>query len=122
MTNEKLQTAYWAGRLLGYDQAWEVAEEIIETIKEAQSELLNLHGVSGSLKKEMTTEEHIEVIGKHRKVVKMIYAINMLRDAECEDDILNAVAIKEELNWVEVEDDLKDRWNDHFGDAKKYLP
>jgi len=107
MTNEKLQTAYWAGRLLGYDQNWEVAEEIIETIKEAQDELLNLHGVSDSLKKEMTTEEHLQNIKKHQKRAKMIYAINMLRDAECEDDVLNAIAIKDELIWLDIDDELK---------------
>ena len=83
---------------------------------------LAIYGFSRILKKEMTTEEHIEVISKHRKIAKMIYAINMLRDAECEDDVLNAVSIKEELNWAEVQDGLKDRWTDHFGDAKKYLP
>ena len=83
---------------------------------------LTLGDVSGSFEEEMTIDDHLQNIGNHRKVAKMIYAINMLRDAECEDDVLNAIAIKEELNWMEVQDELKDRWNDYFGDAKKYLP
>jgi hypothetical protein len=74
------------------------------------------------MKKELLNKEHLQNIVKHRKRAKMIYAINMLRDAECENDVLNAIAIKEELNWMEIQDDLKDRWNDHFGDAQKYLP
>lgn len=32
--DEKTQTAYWAGRLIGYDQAWEVAQEIVDEINE----------------------------------------------------------------------------------------
>lgn len=70
----------------------------------------------------MNTEEHLQNIVKHRKRAKIIYAINMLKNAENENDVLNAVAIKEELNWIEVDDELKDQWNDYFGDAKKHLP
>lgn len=83
---------------------------------------LAIYSVSGSLNEEMTIDDHLQNIGKHRKIAKMIYAINMMKDADCEDDILNAVAIKEELNWLEVDDELKDQWNDYFGDAKKHLP
>jgi hypothetical protein len=32
--NEKLQTAYWAGRLIGYSESWEVAQEIVDEINE----------------------------------------------------------------------------------------
>lgn len=39
MEEHKTEIAYWAGRLIGYDQAWEVAEEIVETINEAQDEI-----------------------------------------------------------------------------------
>jgi len=31
------ETAYWAGMLIGYDRQWEVAKEIVETIKHAHS-------------------------------------------------------------------------------------
>ena len=41
------ETAYWAGRLIGYDQAWEVAEEIVEAIKYAESQALQQPDVSG---------------------------------------------------------------------------
>ena len=37
MDEYKTEIAYWAGRLIGYDQSWEVAEEIVEAIKEAQN-------------------------------------------------------------------------------------
>ena len=63
-----------------------------------------------------------EVVRKAKKKNKMIYAINLIKDADCEDDVLNTIAIKEELNWLEVDDELKDQWNDYFGDAKKHLP
>lgn len=42
MDEHKTEIAYWAGRLIGYDQAWEVAEEIVEAIKEAQTEVKNI--------------------------------------------------------------------------------
>ena len=70
----------------------------------------------------MTIDDHLQNIVNHRKRAKIIYAINILKDAGCEDDVLNAIAIKEELNWLEVDEELKDQWNDYFGDAKKHLP
>lgn len=39
MEEHKTEIAYWAGRLIGYDQAWEVAKEIVDTINEAQKEV-----------------------------------------------------------------------------------
>lgn len=30
----KIEPAYWAGRLIGHDQAWEVAQEIVNEITE----------------------------------------------------------------------------------------
>ena len=83
---------------------------------------LAIYSVGSSLDEEMTIDDHLLNIDNHRKRAKIIYAINILKDAECEDDVLNAIAIKEELNWIEVDDELKDQWNDYFGDAKKYLP
>jgi hypothetical protein len=71
---------------------------------------------------EKTIEWHLQNIEKQRKKAKMLFAIKTLRKAESENDVLDAVAIKEELNWQEVDDDLKDQWNDYFGDAKRYLP
>jgi hypothetical protein len=49
MEEHETEIAYWAGRLIGYDQAWEVAEEIVETIKKAQNQALRIHDVSGEL-------------------------------------------------------------------------
>ena len=45
MEEHETEIAYWAGRLIGYDQAWEVAEEIMETIKKAQNQALRIHDV-----------------------------------------------------------------------------
>ena len=111
----KILKAVLAKSELGY------AKDALDYINILEKQLV-IQRVSGSFEKEKTTNEHLETISERRKIAKMVYAINMLRDAECEDDVLNAIAIKEELNWMEVEDDLKDRWNDHFGDAKKHLP
>ena len=47
MEDHEKEIAYWAGRLIGYDQAWEVAEEIVEAIKKAQNQALRIHDVSG---------------------------------------------------------------------------
>ena len=47
MEEHETEIAYWAGRLIGYDQAWEVAEEIMETIKKAQNQALRIHDVVG---------------------------------------------------------------------------
>ena len=41
MEDHEKEIAYWAGRLIGYDQAWEVAEEIVEAIKKAQNSMIN---------------------------------------------------------------------------------
>ena len=83
---------------------------------------LAIYSVGSSFDEEMTIDDHLLNVDKHRKRAKILYAINMLKDAENEDDVLNAIAIKEELNWMEVDEELKDEWNDYFGDAKKYLP
>jgi hypothetical protein len=45
MEEYKTEIAYWAGRLIGYDQAWKVAEEIVDTIKKAQAQALHIRGV-----------------------------------------------------------------------------
>lgn len=45
MEEHETEIAYWAGRLIGYDQAWEVAEEIVEAIKKAQSQVIRIHDV-----------------------------------------------------------------------------
>ena len=47
MEDHEKEIAYWAGRLIGYDQAWEVAKEIVEAIKKAQNQALRIHDVSG---------------------------------------------------------------------------
>ena len=43
------ETAYWAGRLIGHEQAWEVAEEIIEAIKYAETQAFQQPTVSESV-------------------------------------------------------------------------
>lgn len=47
MEEHETEIAYWAGRLIGYDQAWKVAEEIVQTIKKAQNQALRIHDVVG---------------------------------------------------------------------------
>jgi ribosomal protein S27AE len=47
MEEHETEIAYWAGRLFGYDQAWKVAKEIVETIKKAQNQALRIHDVVG---------------------------------------------------------------------------
>jgi hypothetical protein len=49
-------------------------------------------------------------------------AIKLIKNAESYSDVLDAVSLKEELNWFAVTDDIKDLWNEYYGDAKKYLP
>jgi len=71
---------------------------------------------------EMTTEDHMKEIKKHLAQSKMFFAISLIKNAECEEDVLDAVWHKEELNWQEVDEELKDQWYEYFGDAKKYLP
>ena len=39
----QLETAYWAGRLIGYDQSWEVAEEVVDAIKLIRNEAIASH-------------------------------------------------------------------------------
>ena len=95
---------------------------LYDDVIKALNEVLIIDGVSSSLDEEMTIEEHLQNIVKHRKRAKTLFAIKTLKNADCQSDILNAIALKEELNWLEVDDELKDRWNDYFGDAKKYLP
>lgn len=36
----QLETAYWEGRLIGYDQSWEVAEEVVDAIKLIRNEAI----------------------------------------------------------------------------------
>jgi hypothetical protein len=49
-------------------------------------------------------------------------AIKLIKNAKSYSDVLDAVYVKEELNWFAVTDDIKDLWNEYYGDAKKYLP
>lgn len=100
----------------------DVKDKMRKDRKQAEKEQLNLHGVSSSLDEGMTIEEHLQNIGKHQKRAKILFAIKTLKNAESENDVLDAIALKEELNWQEVDEELKDQWNDYFGDAKKYLP
>lgn len=52
---------------------------------------------------------------------KANFAIELIKNAESEDDVYDAVAVKEELNWFAVPTHIKDLWNEYYGDAKKYL-
>jgi hypothetical protein len=49
-------------------------------------------------------------------------AIKLIKNTESYSDVLDAVSLKEELNWFAVTDDIKDLWNEYYGDAQKYLP
>lgn len=71
---------------------------------------------------EKTIDWHLQNIEKHRQRAKMLFAIKTIKEAESENDVLDAIALKEEINWQDVDDELKDQWNDYFGDAKRYLP
>lgn len=69
MEEHETEIAYWAGRLIGYDQAWEVAEEIVETIKKAQNQALRIHDVVGrseqlkALLEKLLNENMCSVVG-----------------------------------------------------------
>ena len=71
---------------------------------------------------EKTIEWHLDNVQKHRKQAKILFAIKKMKEAESENDVLDAIALKDELDWFNVDDELKDQWNDYFGDAKKHLP
>ncbi|MFL1896821.1 hypothetical protein ACJRPK_14030 [Aquimarina sp. 2-A2] len=49
-------------------------------------------------------------------------AISYLRLAESELEVLDAIALKEKIEWNLVNNELADQWNEAFGDAQKYLP
>ena len=83
----------------------EVWDKMREDRKQAEKEQLILHGVTNSF-----------------DLAKANQAIELIKHAECESDVLDAVFVKEELNWFAVTDDIKDLWNEYYGDAKKYLP
>lgn len=55
-------------------------------------------------------------------LAKANHAIELIKNTEGEDDVYDAIAVKEELYWFAVTDDIKDLWNEYYGDAKKYLP
>lgn len=69
MEEHETEIAYWVGRLIGYDQAWEVAEEIVETIKKAQNQALRIHDVVGrseqlkALLEKLLNENMCSVVG-----------------------------------------------------------
>jgi len=48
-------------------------------------------------------------------------AIELIKTAESESEVLNAVAVFDSVDWTDL-DELKDEWNDYYGDAQKYLP
>jgi len=48
--DHELSVEYWAGRLMGYDQAWEVADEIVEAIGRRMEEYKNTPDLRGELK------------------------------------------------------------------------
>lgn len=52
---------------------------------------------------------------------KALYSIKLIKNSGCETDVLDAVHIKEKVDWSEL-DELKDQWNDYYGNAKAYLP
>ena len=70
----------------------------------------------------MTTENHLQNIKKKRLNTKILFAISFIKNAECEEDVLEAIYLKEEISWHEWSPELQDQWNEYYGDAKKYLP
>ena len=64
----------------------------------------------------------IQRVTNNFDLAKANHAIQLIKNAEVEDDVYDAIAVKEELNWFAVNDDIKDQWNEYYGDAKKYLP
>tara|TARA_R110002111_G_scaffold59176_2_gene99687 strand:- start:256 stop:654 length:399 start_codon:yes stop_codon:yes gene_type:complete len=65
---------------------------------------------------------YIQRVTNSFDLAKANQTIELIKNAECESDVLAAVALKDELNWFAVTDDIKDLWNECYGDAKKYLP
>jgi len=76
-----------------------------EAIAKEQEQVLILHGVTCSF-----------------DLAKANLAIQLIKKSVCESDVLDAIYVKEKLNWFAVTDDIKDLWNEYYGDAKKYLP
>lgn len=48
-------------------------------------------------------------------------AVELIRAAQSESDVLDAVAVSDQVNWFYL-DELQDDWNDYYGDAKRFLP
>ena len=75
-----------------------------------------------TLKKDMTIKDHLLNVEKLTAQSKVITAINMLKNASCEKDVLDAVFVKEQAIWLYVDEELKDQWYEYYGDAQVYLP
>lgn len=52
---------------------------------------------------------------------KVQEAIELLKVAECQDDVLDALAIYETANLDNVSDELRDDYNDYLGDAERLM-
>jgi NMD protein affecting ribosome stability and mRNA decay len=76
-----------------------------EAIAKEQNQALILHSVTCSF-----------------DLAKANQAIELIKNAESESDVLDALYVKEKLNWLAVTDDIKDLWNEYYGDLKRYLP
>jgi len=75
----QLETAYWAGRLIGYDQSWEVAEEVVDAIKLIRNEAIASHVARiKELKSRIKTSEILSANRiKTQPNIKMITACGM---------------------------------------------
>lgn len=71
------ETAFWAGRLMGYDQDWEIAKEIVESIEYAEKPL----------------QQENEQIGKRITVVTEIAREQKARIKELEEGIQRVIPI-----------------------------
>lgn len=52
---------------------------------------------------------------------KVQEAIELLKVAECQDDVLDAIAIYESADTANVSDELQDDYNDYLGDAQRLM-
>ena len=49
-------------------------------------------------------------------------AISLAKCADSEAGVLDAISVKEEVDWNKIPSQIQDEWNEAYGDAKKYLP
>lgn len=66
-------------------------------------------------------EELLKIDSDKQNILRAKQAIEFIKNAQCEADVLYADKLSEEVDWFPI-DELRDEWNDYYGDAEKYLP